>query len=49
MRRDEWPRWTEGTVEEAAALCRTCDLPLGIDRTTERWAGGASLDRQALL
>jgi len=49
LRRDEWATWTEGSSEEAAALCRTCDLPLGVDRTAERWAGGAVIERPAAL
>ncbi|HUQ12932.1 MAG TPA: SOS response-associated peptidase family protein [Novosphingobium sp.] len=49
LRRDDWPRWTDGTPEDAAALCRTCDLPLGVERTAERWAGGAAIERPAGL
>jgi putative SOS response-associated peptidase YedK len=34
--------WLEGTPEDALALCRTWEGGLTVDRTDERWAGGAS-------
>lgn len=34
--------WLEGTPEDALALCRTWDGDLTVDRTGERWAGGAA-------
>ena len=33
----DWQRWTDGTPEEALALCRVHDGPLAIDRTTQAW------------
>ena len=38
LRRDDWSRWTEGSPEEAIALCRTWDGALSVERTGERWA-----------
>lgn len=35
---DEWSRWQSGTVDEALALVRTCELELQVERTEERWA-----------
>jgi putative SOS response-associated peptidase YedK len=35
--REDWAQWTEGTPEEAAALCRVWEGPLAIDRTPEPW------------
>lgn len=37
--REHWRAWTEGTANDALALCRTSDLVLGVERTEERWAG----------
>jgi putative SOS response-associated peptidase YedK len=36
---DEWAQWTHGSASDALALCRTCDRPLAVARTQERWAG----------
>lgn len=48
---EDWARWVDGTASEALALCRTCDRPLTVDRTHERWAGDpvAVVERQARL
>jgi putative SOS response-associated peptidase YedK len=37
--------WLEGSPEEAFTLCRTWDGPLAIDRTSEPWAKGASVQQ----
>jgi len=39
LARGDWARWTEGSADEALALCRTCDRALVVERTHERWAG----------
>ena len=41
LRREDWPRWTEGGSEEAAALCQTWPGALTADHTTGRWVDGA--------
>ncbi|NLR72875.1 hypothetical protein HGI47_18525 [Novosphingobium sp. ERN07] len=38
LRRESWEQWTQGTPEEAFALCRVWDGGLVVDRTAERWA-----------
>ncbi|PEQ12942.1 hypothetical protein B2G71_08885 [Novosphingobium sp. PC22D] len=37
--REQWSLWTDGTADEALALCVPCDRPLDVERTEERWAG----------
>ena len=51
LARSEWAQWTDGSATEALALCRSCDLELGVERTVERWAGGTSaiLEREPKL
>ena len=39
LAREDWGRWTQGSADEALALCRTCELTLTVARTEERWAG----------
>jgi putative SOS response-associated peptidase YedK len=39
LARDDWERWTDGSADEALALCRSRDVELGVERTGERWAG----------
>jgi putative SOS response-associated peptidase YedK len=39
---DDWRTWTEGDADAAFALCRTSNLELDVERTSERWAGTAS-------
>jgi putative SOS response-associated peptidase YedK len=43
---EDWSRWTEGTPEQAFALCRTWPSELIADHTAERWAGGDKALRQ---
>lgn len=43
---DEWSRWTDGSADDALALCRTCDRDLGVERTVERWAGDPAAVRK---
>ncbi|MCY1672111.1 SOS response-associated peptidase family protein [Novosphingobium sp. SL115] len=38
LTRETWATWTDGTPEEAFALCRTWAGDLMVDRTAERWA-----------
>ena len=33
----DWQQWTEGTPEEAFALCRVWQAPLAVNRTPEPW------------
>lgn len=33
-----WTQWTDGTPEEAFALCQVWNGPLVVDRTTDPWA-----------
>lgn len=37
LAREDWSRWTDGTPEQAFALCRVHEGPLAIDRTPEPW------------
>jgi len=37
LRRDEWDQWTDGTPEEARALCRPWDGALVVDATDMKW------------
>lgn len=43
LAREDWARWTEGTPEEAFALCRVWEGPLQIDRTPEPWFKARSI------
>ncbi|MBW8783836.1 MAG: SOS response-associated peptidase family protein [Novosphingobium sp.] len=47
--REHWSAWLEGSAEEAFALCRTWPGELGVERTAERWAGGATVPQGELL
>ena len=38
----DWREWVDGPVENALQLCKTWPTDLTIERTTERWAGGAA-------
>ena len=38
----DWLEWVDGPVENALQLCKTWPTDLTIERTTERWAGGAA-------
>ena len=49
LRRDDWPRWTEGSAETAAALCQTWPDGLTVDHTSGRWVDGVPMHRQAGL
>jgi len=40
LRRDEWDQWTDGTPEEARALCRPWDGALIVDATDVKWGDG---------
>ena len=42
LHEDDWQRWTDGTPEEAFALCRVWGNPLIVDRTDQSWAGRRS-------
>jgi putative SOS response-associated peptidase YedK len=42
LTRDDWPVWQGDDPLAARALCRTWPGELVVDRTTDRWAGGAS-------
>ncbi len=46
LRREDWERWTQGSPEDAFALCRPWDGALQADRTAERWAGDRGTYRQ---
>lgn len=37
LAREDWEQWTQGTPEEAFALCQVCTAPLAVDRTEEPW------------
>ena len=41
--------WTNGSPEDALALCVTWEDRIEADRTTERWAGGGSLPSNPVL
>jgi putative SOS response-associated peptidase YedK len=42
LARDDWERWSEGTVQEAFALCRTWTGGLVVEPTTEPWVQARS-------
>ncbi len=44
-----WATWIDGDPEAAFALARKCDLELLVERTSERWAGGASKPQEHVL
>ena len=46
LRREDWPRWTEGSAEAAAALCQTWADALSVDHTDLRWVDGVPMHRQ---
>ncbi|MFW2349226.1 SOS response-associated peptidase [Qipengyuania sp.] len=48
LRDEDWPRWTDGSPEEALKLCRPWEGPLVLDRTNEPWAGGAATPTRLL-
>jgi len=37
LRREDWQRWTDGTPDEAFALCQVWDGLLAVDATSEGW------------
>lgn len=37
LAKNDWQQWTEGTPEEAFALCRVWQGPLAVNRTPEPW------------
>lgn len=41
--RADWSAWLTAPADEAFALCRTWEGDLAVDRTREKWAGGAYL------
>jgi putative SOS response-associated peptidase YedK len=41
--------WVEGAPEDALALCSTWEGALTVDKTAERWAGGAVVEQGRLL
>ena len=45
---DDRQRWTDGTPDEAFALCRPWAGELVIDRTDQPWAGGAARTQRLL-
>jgi putative SOS response-associated peptidase YedK len=49
LRPDSYAQWTDGTVDEAMALVRTCDDELNIDRTPELWSARAQPAPGSLL
>lgn len=49
LRPEDWRRWSEGTPDEALALCRTWDGPVVAEHTAERWAGGGMVPIQQAL
>ena len=46
LRREDWPRWTEGSAKAAAALCQTWADALSVDHTDLRWVDGVPMHRQ---
>lgn len=38
LRAKDWRQWTDGTPEEAFALCKVWDGPILVDRTPEEWS-----------
>lgn len=42
LRKGNWRQWTEGTPEEAFALCRSWTGPLTVERTSNPWASRRS-------
>ena len=46
LRRDDWPRWTEGGFEDAMGLCQTWPGELTADHTNGRWVDDAPLPLQ---
>ena len=41
--------WLEGTADDALALCQTWEDAISVERTDQRWAGGAPVPGQAGL
>jgi putative SOS response-associated peptidase YedK len=41
--------WVEGSPDEALALCATWEDALTVDKTEERWAGGAAVEQRPLI
>ena len=48
LRESDRRLWTQGSPEEAFALCRPWEGDLVLDRTAEPWAGGASAANRLL-
>ncbi len=46
LRPDQWAHWQDGPPEAALALARTWQGELAVERTRERWAGGADIPEQ---
>ena len=42
VRPENWVQWTDGSPEQAFALCRTWEDELVADHTAERWAGNGA-------
>lgn len=42
LHKEDWSKWTDGSPEEAFALCRTWNDDLTVDRTSEPWASTRS-------
>jgi putative SOS response-associated peptidase YedK len=42
LARDDWERWSEGTPQEAFALCRTWTGGLVVEPTPEPWVQARS-------
>lgn len=39
LARADWEQWTQGSPEQAFALCLTCSEPLTVEQTDEAWSG----------
>ncbi|WFL77551.1 SOS response-associated peptidase family protein [Altererythrobacter arenosus] len=48
LSRADYTQWTDGTPDEARALCRAWGGELSIDRTDQPWAGGAAAQKTLL-
>ena len=46
LRRDQQAQWTDGTSDEARALCLPYACGMVIERSTERWSSGVRLPSQ---
>jgi putative SOS response-associated peptidase YedK len=48
LREEDRAVWTQGSPEEAFALCRPWEGALDLDRTDQPWAGGAATSKRLL-